>query len=167
MAYSLSPLRNKIRETVISEKSKGKRPAELSSVSITSARPSADLFCVPLKMTSSIFCERTALGACAPKTHATASTTFDLPEPFGPTTTVTPGSISRTVASAKDLKPLRVRDLRNTARPTVMDEASQHRMTTYFWQRGQYEVDRPATMTRRMETFPQVIHPCPSRPYTR
>src|SRR4051794_10420811 len=44
-----------------------------------------------------------------------ASTTLDFPEPFGPTTTVTPGSNSRTVGSANDLKPLREIDLRNTA----------------------------------------------------
>jgi hypothetical protein len=51
------------------------------------------------------------LGACAPSTHAIASTTFDLPDPLGPTTTVTPGSRVIVVASAKDLKPLRVRCL--------------------------------------------------------
>ena len=54
------------------------------------------------------------LGACAPSTQAMASTTFDLPDPFGPTTTVTPGSSCSVVASANDLKPLRVRDFRNT-----------------------------------------------------
>ena len=37
------------------------------------------------------------------------------PLPFGPTTTVTPGSSSSVVASAKDLKPLRVSDRRNTS----------------------------------------------------
>ena len=68
-------------------------------------------------MTSSIFWDRTALGAWAPSTQAMASTTFDLPLPFGPTTTVTPGSNARIVVSAKDLKPLMVSDLRNTATP--------------------------------------------------
>src|SRR5487761_2049349 len=63
-------------------------------------------------MTSSIFCERTTLGPCAPSTHATASTTFDLPEPFGPTTTVIPGSSSIVVGSAKDLKPFIVSERR-------------------------------------------------------
>src|SRR3990170_4456270 len=38
-------------------------------------------------------------------THAIASTRFDFPEPFGPTTTVTPGSHSIRVRSANDLKP--------------------------------------------------------------
>ena len=37
-----------------------------------------------------------------------ASTTFDFPEPFGPTTQVIPGSRRRVVDDAKDLKPLSV-----------------------------------------------------------
>src|SRR3990172_4679842 len=64
-------------------------------------------------MTSSIFPLRSERGPWAPSTHATASTRLDFPEPFGPTTTVTPGSKSSVVFSAKDLKPLRVSDLRN------------------------------------------------------
>ena len=38
--------------------------------------------------------------------------TLDLPEPFGPTITDTPGENSRRVRSGKDLKPFRVSDLR-------------------------------------------------------
>ena len=101
--------------TVTSVNSIGSMPAELSSVSATSARPSAGRLAVPAKITSSIFWLRTELGACAPSTQAMASTTFDLPDPFGPTTTVTPGSSCSVVVSANDLKPLRVRDFRNTA----------------------------------------------------
>src|SRR5215510_11047937 len=67
-------------------------------------------------MTSSIRPPRRLRGPWAPSTHATASTRFDLPDPFGPTTTVTPGSNSRTVFSANDLKPRRLSDLRNTRR---------------------------------------------------
>ena len=85
----------------------------LSIVRLTSARPSAGRLAVPAKMTSSIFWLRTALGACAPSTQPMASTTLDLPLPFGPTTTVTPGSISSDVVSANDLKPFNVRVLRN------------------------------------------------------
>src|SRR5208282_860838 len=40
-------------------------------------------------------------------TQRTASTRFDLPQPFGPTTPVSPGSISKSVGSTKDLKPIR------------------------------------------------------------
>src|SRR5437764_2473314 len=115
MAYSLSPVRNSVRVIVTSVKSMGNIPDELSMVSDTSARPSAVRFDVPAKMTSSIFDDRTALGAWAPSTHATASTMLDLPLPFGPTTTVTPGSNSSVVVSANDLKPLSVSDFRNTA----------------------------------------------------
>ena len=67
-------------------------------------------------MTSSILPPRSVRGPWAPSTHATASTRFDLPEPFGPTTTVTPGSNSSSVLSAKDLKPRSVSDFRNTSR---------------------------------------------------
>ena len=49
-----------------------------------------------------------------PMTHATASTRFDLPDPLGPTTTVTPGSNSRRVLSANDLNPTTLRDFKNT-----------------------------------------------------
>ncbi|MBK6439499.1 MAG: hypothetical protein IPF88_13090 [Candidatus Microthrix sp.] len=112
--YSLSPERNSIRLIVTSANSIGSMPAELSMVSDTSARPRAGRLEVPAKMTSSIFCERTAEGAWAPSTQPMASTTLDLPEPLGPTTTVTPGSITRVVESAKDLNPFSCRLLRNT-----------------------------------------------------
>ena len=38
-----------------------------------------------------------------------ASSKFDLPQPFGPTTPVSPGSIRISVGSTKDLKPSRRR----------------------------------------------------------
>src|SRR3984957_5650505 len=84
-------------------------------VSDTSARPRAGRSAEPAKMTSSIFDERTVRGPWAPNTQATASTTFDLPLPFGPTTTVTPGSRRSVGWSAKDLKPFSESDFRNTA----------------------------------------------------
>ncbi len=120
MAYSLSPLRNSVRVIVTSLNSIGRMPDPLSMVSETSARPSALRLAVPAKMTSSIFCERTALGAWAPSTQPMASTTLDLPLPLGPTTTVTPGSRSSTVASANDLNPFRVRVLRYNSSPVVL-----------------------------------------------
>src|SRR6478735_7091950 len=114
IAYSESPLRNSVRVIVTSLNSIGSRFAELSIVSDTSARPSAGRSAVPAKMTSSILPPRSVRGPCAPSTHATASTRFDFPEPFGPTTTITPGSNSSTVLSANDLNPRSVRDFRNT-----------------------------------------------------
>src|SRR5947208_14461198 len=65
-------------------------------------------------MTSSILPPRSALAPCSPSTQAMASTTLLLPEPFGPTTDVMPGSKRRVVADAKDLKPRSVSDLRCT-----------------------------------------------------
>ena len=91
MAYSESPLRNKVREIVTSAPSTGRRPEELSSVRATSARPRAARLVVPIKITSSILALRRARVLWAPRTHVTASTTLDLPDPFGPTTAVTPG----------------------------------------------------------------------------
>ena len=116
MAYSLSPVLNSVRLIVTSARSIGSWREVLSIVRETSARPSAGRLAVPAKMTSSIFVERTTFGPWAPRTQATASTTFDLPDPFGPTTTVTPGSRSMVVGSAKDLKPFKVSDFRNTVR---------------------------------------------------
>ena len=117
MAYSLSPERNNVRLIETSFKSIARRRAELSMTRVTSARPSGARLWVPAKMTSSIFWERTTLGPWAPSTQAMASTTLDLPDPFGPTTTVTPGSKSSVVGSANDLKPLMERAFRNTAGP--------------------------------------------------
>src|SRR3712207_6382101 len=92
----------------------GSAPSALSMVSVTSARPSGARPAVPAKMTSSIFPPRSALAPCSPSTHAMASTTLDLPEPFGPTTQVMPGSSRSVVAEAKDLNPFTVRLLRCT-----------------------------------------------------
>src|SRR3954462_5061801 len=92
----------------------GRAPSELSMVSVTSARPSGARPDVPAKMTSSIFPPRRALAPCSPSTQLIASTTLDLPDPFGPTTHVMPGSRRSVVAEAKDLKPFSVRLLRCT-----------------------------------------------------
>ncbi len=45
----------------------------------------------PPKITSCIDWPRTATGDCSPSAHSTASVTFDLPEPLGPTITLVPG----------------------------------------------------------------------------
>src|SRR5215467_9083564 len=83
-------------------------------VRVTSARPSGGRPAVPAKITSSILPPRSVFAPCSPRTHAIASTTLDLPEPFGPTTHVMPGSSLSVVADAKDLKPFIVRLLRCT-----------------------------------------------------
>src|SRR6266581_5842164 len=84
-------------------------------VSVTSARPRAGRPEVPAKTTSSILPPRSGLTPCWPITHENASTTLDLPDPFGPTTQVMPGSNRSVVADANDLKPRSVRVFRYTA----------------------------------------------------
>src|SRR5580700_4692376 len=97
----------------------GRTPSLLSMVSVTSARPSGGRDVVPAKTTSSILPPRSDLTPCSPMTQDSASTTLDLPEPFGPTTQVMPGSSLRLVAEANDLKPRRVRVFRYTYRPLL------------------------------------------------
>ncbi len=61
----------------------------------------------PEKITSSIDAARMDLCDDSPMTQRSASTRFDLPHPFGPTTPVSPGSITKSVGSTNDLKPSR------------------------------------------------------------
>src|SRR3954468_8263401 len=84
-------------------------------VSATSARPRGGRPEVPAKMTSSILPPRRDFAPCSPITQASASTTLDLPELFGPTMQVIPGSSRRVVEEAKDLNPFRVRLFRYNA----------------------------------------------------
>ena len=90
-------------------------PPELSITSLTSAMPCAGLAGLPAKITSVICPPRSARGPCSPRTHAMASAMFDLPDPFGPTMTLTPGVNSRMVLSANDLNPRTVSRRRNTS----------------------------------------------------
>ncbi len=60
---------------------------------------------------------RTATGDCSPSAQRTASVTLDLPDPLGPTITLTPGPNSSRVRSGKDLKPFSVIDFRYTRAP--------------------------------------------------
>ena len=124
MAYSEPPLRNIVRLIVTSAYSIGSAPSELSIVSTTSARPSGGRPEVPAKMTSSILPPRSDLAPCSPITQASASTTFDLPEPLGPTMQVMPGSSCSVVEEAKDLNPLRVRLFRYNAGLPAVGRAS-------------------------------------------
>ena len=103
-----------MREIVTSANSIGSALSELSIVTATSARPSGARPDVPAKMTSSIFPPRSDFAPCSPITQASASTTFDFPEPLGPTTQVIPRSNRRVVGAAKDLNPLSVMLLRYT-----------------------------------------------------
>src|SRR6516165_7988235 len=60
-------------------------------------------------MRSSALLPRSRVGACSPSTQRIASTTFDLPQPLGPTTAVIPGAKPTLVGSRNDLKPTKSR----------------------------------------------------------
>ena len=86
----------------------GRRAAvELSSRRPTSALLREGRLPEPAKMTSSMPEPRMFLNELSPITQRRASTRFDLPQPFGPTTPVKPGSILNSAASQKLLKPVR------------------------------------------------------------
>src|SRR5687768_3526481 len=77
-----------------------------STRSDTSAKSRAGRIAVPAKMTSSIPAPRIDLGEDSPITQRIASSTLDLPQPFGPTTPVRPSSIRSSAGSTKLLKPV-------------------------------------------------------------
>ncbi len=76
-----------------------------SNVSETSANPAGPRDSEPAKMTSSIARPRRCLADCSPMTQRMASTTFDLPQPFGPTIEVIGSGKLIDVLSTNDLKP--------------------------------------------------------------
>ena len=74
---------------------------------VTSARPMGGRFTVPLKMQSLMRPARSDLWLCSPNTQLMASTTLDLPHPFGPTMHVVPVPLNvTTVRSQNDLNPV-------------------------------------------------------------
>ena len=72
----------------------------------------------PAKRTSSGFSARSSPGLIEPVAQRIESETFDLPEPFGPTTTATPGSSRISTGSTNDLKPRSLIAFRCTRRPS-------------------------------------------------
>src|SRR6185437_263747 len=104
--YWPSPPRCKRRVTEISLKSSSpKAPSSLSNRSSTSQWSAGAWPGEPAKRTSSGFSARSSLGLCEPEAQRSASATFDLPEPLGPTTTATPLSSRTSTGSGNDLKP--------------------------------------------------------------
>src|SRR6201986_1086555 len=69
---------------------------------------------------------RSDLCEVSPIAQRSASTRFDLPQPFGPTTPVSPGSITSSVGSTKDLNPAR-RSLAKCMRVSgLLDQRLEH-----------------------------------------
>ena len=81
------------------------RPALLSKYSSTDARPTGLRSPAPLKMTSCIDSPRSADAFDSPSTQRTASMTFDLPQPLGPTMPTSCPGVAMVVGSTNDLKP--------------------------------------------------------------
>ena len=128
MAYSLSPVRNSVRVIVTSVNSIGRRPGGVvdreADLGPAERRP---LGGAGEDDVVHLLASAPREGAWAPSTQPMASTTLDLPSRSGPTTTVTPGSSSSAVVSAKDLKPFRVSVFRNIRRPSASGRAAERR----------------------------------------
>ena len=101
-----------MRWIAISENSVAARPSELSITTSTSAARRRPTPLPPAEITSCIEAPRIAPGLCSPSAQSTASVMFDLPEPLGPTITLTPGENSSLVRSGNDLNPFISIDLR-------------------------------------------------------
>ena len=71
----------------------------------TSAKPTPRLPSAPWKIRSVLVSARNSRARPPPVTHFSASSRFDLPEPLGPTTAVTPGENSTVVRFPNDLNP--------------------------------------------------------------
>src|SRR6185436_5839349 len=92
------------------------RPAELSKKSSTAARPTALRSPAPLKITSCIDSPRSADAFDSPRTQRTASMTFDLPQPLGPTMPTSWPGVTIAVGSTNDLNPESLIWVRRTVR---------------------------------------------------
>src|SRR5258707_6877210 len=102
-------MRREISRTWLSFIAAGAERSELSIVITTSAWLRAGRLPEPAKITASISEARSDLCEVSPIAQRKASTRLDLPQPFGPTTPVRPGSIMKSVGSTNDLKPWRRR----------------------------------------------------------
>ncbi|CAB4828684.1 unannotated protein [freshwater metagenome] len=132
----------------------------LSIVTETSARPSGARPLVPAKITSSILPPRSDFAPCSPITQLRASTTFDFPEPLGPTTQVMPGSRRSVVDEAKDLKPFSVMLFKYTGQtyPSDMLFNSWWAGSKSHTRDGQPAVRLPACFSHLLRRLP---HPQP------
>ena len=129
----------------------GARRSELSIVRATSAKLRAGRLAVPAKITSSIPPPRIAEGRVSPMTQRSASSRFDFPQPFGPTTPVNPSEITRSVGSTKLLKPLsRRREKRKRAVLNVIPSGIPSR-------RGPFKSTPLPMIWRRQPSCPQDI----------
>src|SRR5262249_54811720 len=83
----------------------GQAPSALSKTRSTSHVSLARRPAEPANRTSSGFSARSSPGLIEPVAQRIESETFDFPDPFGPTTTATPGSSLISTGSTNDLNP--------------------------------------------------------------
>src|SRR5258708_2646640 len=102
-------MRREISRNWLSFMAAGAVRSALSIVITTSAWLRAGRLPEPAKITASMSAARSDLCEVSPIAQRSASTRLDLPQPFGPTTPVRPGSIMKSVGSTNDLKPWRRR----------------------------------------------------------
>src|SRR5580693_3167738 len=102
-------MRREISSIWLSLIAAGAERSVLSIVITTSAWLRAGRLPEPAKITASMSAARNDLCEVSPIAQRNASTRLDLPQPFGPTTPVRPGSITKSVGSTNDLKPCRRR----------------------------------------------------------
>src|SRR5438046_10002524 len=103
----------------------GSAPSALSKRSSTSQKSAGPREPPPAKRTSSGFSARSSVGLSEPAAQRIASDTLDLPDPFGPTITPTPGSRRISTGSGNDLKPRSLTARRCTA-PQSRDAAGRY-----------------------------------------
>src|SRR5947208_14937760 len=102
-------------------------PSSLSKTSSTSQKSTGLRPAEPAKRTSSGFSARSSCGLSEPVAQRIESEMFDLPEPFGPTTTATPGSRRTSTGSTNDLNPRSLTAFRYTRRdPSGRHGCRQH-----------------------------------------
>src|SRR6266568_1187433 len=138
-------------------------------VRVTSARPSGGRDDVPAKTTSSILPPRRDLAPCSPMTQQSASTMLDLPDPFGPTAHVMPGSKRSVVADAKDLNPRNVRLFRYTRGYsssygrlcTAALRTLPRRPGTFWYARGAPRGRLRDRLQIHCPTWGRLLRPCP------
>src|SRR5262249_49732184 len=87
------------------------------------------------KRTSSGFSARSSPGLIEPVAQRIESETFDFPEPFGPTTTATPGSRRTSTGSTKDLNPRSLMAFRCT-RGQATERLGRRQGQESFFRRG-------------------------------
>ena len=96
----------------------------------TSAKSRGGRVAVPAKMTSSMPPPRSDFGLDSPIVQRIASSRLDLPQPFGPTTPVRPGSILSSAGSTKLLNPVSLsRLMRNLTHPPLRAALRRRRLS--------------------------------------